>query len=56
MAAQMKIYNPESSDPGVDWVADVMSRLLDMVGEFVMAVVRLGAFLLRSLWDGARGR
>ena len=55
-ATQVKIYDGGSSDPGVDWAADVMSRLLDMVGAFALAVVSLGAFLVRSLWAAAGGR
>jgi hypothetical protein len=45
--AVLRVYDP--SDPGVDWAADVLTRLADMCGEFVVAVARLLAFLVRSL-------
>ncbi len=57
MAPQVKIYTPgQSDDPGVEWSANVLTTLADMLGEFVLAVVGLGAFLLRSLVQAAAGR
>lgn len=62
MVTQVKIYSPheartdQSDDPGVAWSADVLSRLVDMGWEFVKALARLGAVLLRSLLAARAGQ
>lgn len=53
----VRIYAPPAeADPGVEWSANVLTTLADMLGEFLLAVARLGAFLVGSLRDVAVGR
>lgn len=53
----VRIYAPPAvADPGVEWAADTLTTLADMLGEFLMSVVRLGAYLLGSLRALAVGR
>lgn len=53
----VRIYDPAAdADPGVEWAADTLTTLANMLGEFLMSVVRLGAFLVGSLRDLAVGR
>lgn len=55
--ATLRVFPPGSSDdPGVEWAADVLARLADLLGDFLLAVVRLGAYVVGSVRDYAVGR
>lgn len=58
LSEALKIYvppaertSPTSEDAGVEWAANVLANLAGMSREFVLAVVALGAFLVRSLYN-----
>ncbi len=58
LADNLKIYappteqtSPTSHDAGVEWVAEVLAKLASMGVDFAKAIVALGAYLIRSLYD-----
>lgn len=61
LADRLKIYappteqtSPTSHDAGVEWVADVMAKLASMGMDFAKAIVALGVYLLRSLYNATK--
>lgn len=48
--------SPTSHDAGIEWSADVLANVVGMARDFLMAVVALGAFLVRSLYNAVVAR